>query len=354
MKKKIILGIILLLLSIIIIDYYSKTRSKKNIVTIPTITLKGPTQLELPIGTSYQELGYLAIDDIDGDITKKVTVNNTLNNQVPGTYQITYTVINSNHKTATTKRFIKVIPKIQKDYQPKYDKIDNTMKGWWPGNKKDNNRPITGAGDTIENLKQYNAYYMGEDKKIIYLTFDEGSNDTYMKEIVEVLNQNNVRATFFLCRGYIKSNPDLMKLLVETGHSVGNHTANHVSMPTLATSINYEKFLSEITLNEETFKEITGIPMDKVYREPKGEYSYRSLAIVKDLGYKSYFWSASYDDFHDNLSKQEALTAMMKRYHNGAIYLLHPKNKGNYEALDEFIKNMKNLGYEFGLVKDIS
>ena len=43
----------------------------------------------------------------------------------------------------------------------------------------------------------------------------------------------------------------------------------------------------------------------------------------------------------------------MKRYHNGAIYLLHPKNKGNYEALDTFIKEMKKLGYRFDLVKNI-
>lgn len=352
MKKKAIIGIILVLIAIIGIDYYQKKQTK-SIRNNPSIQIQGPQIIEMNIGEKYQELGYYATDEIDGDITKQVKIDNTINNQIPGTYQITYTVTNTSNKEGYAKRFVKVKPPTKVTYKEEYNNIDNTQKGWWPGNKKDNQRPLVGAGDTIENLKQYNAYYLGEDKKIIYLTFDEGSNDTYMKEIVEVLNQNKVKATFFLCHGYMKDNPELMKLLVETGHSVGNHTANHLPMPTLANATNFEKYVNEITLNEKTFEEITNTPMDKVYREPRGEYSYRSLAIIKDLGYKSYFWSASYDDFHDDLTKEEALEAMMKRYHNGAIYLIHPKNKGNYEALDDFIKNMKNLGYEFGLVKDI-
>lgn len=354
MKKKVIIGIILLLITIIIINTYQKSKIQKEPSNNPTIILKGPEIIEINLGTKYQELGYYATDKIDGNITKKVKINNTINNQIPGTYQITYTVTNSQNKKAVIKRLVKVKTLEKIEYKKIYDKIDNTQKGWWTGNKKDNTRPVIGAGETIENLKQYNAYYLGEDKKIIYLTFDEGSNDTYLKEIVEILNNNNVKATFFLCEGYIKNNKELMNLLVETGHSVGNHTANHLEMPTLANASNFEKYTNEIFQNEKTFQEITGKPMDKVYREPKGEYSYRSLTIIKDLGYKTFFWSAAYDDFSGDVSKEEALKAMMKRYHNGAIYLLHPQNKGNYEAIEEFIKNMKKLGYEFGLVKDIS
>ena len=194
---------------------------------------------------------------------------------------------------------------------------------------------------------------MGPDEKIIYLTFDEGSNDTYTEEIVDVLNENDVKATFFFCKGFMKNNPELMKKIAQSGHSVGNHTANHYSMPTLATRTNFQKYLNEIEENEKVFKEITGVEMDKVYREPKGEYSYRSLQIVHDLGYKSYFWSADHYDFDYDVSKEKAFSELEKRYHNGAIYLLHPKNRGNYEAMDSFIKHMKNLGYTFGLVRDI-
>ena len=148
-------------------------------------------------------------------------------------------------------------------------------------------------------------------------------------------------------------NKDLVKNMEKTGHSVGNHTYHHYVMPSLATRENYEKYVYEIRATEEAYKEITGKNMDKVYREPKGEWSYRSLQIVKDLGYKTFFYSADYLDYGKDISKDAALNKMMKRYHNGAIYLFHPKNKGNLDALDDFIKNMKNLGYSFDLVKNI-
>lgn len=331
----------------------SKRTQEKTEGNKLTLILKGNSIMELKVGETYQEPGYQAIDQLEGDITNKVSVQSTLNVQIPGTYQITYVITNQNGEKTEAKRFITVKGNQTLEYKDTYDKIDNTKKSWWSGNKKNHERPVAGAGNTEEILKQYGSYYMGKDEKIIYLTFDEGSNETYTSEIVDVLNQNNVKATFFFCQGFMKSNPELMKKIANSGHSVGNHTANHVAMPSLANRTNYEKFLHEIEENEKTYQEITGVSMDKVYREPKGEYSYRSLQMVHDLGYKSYFWSADYYDFDYHVSKEKALEELIKRYHNGAIYLMHPKNRGNYEALDDFIKNMKSNGYSFGLVREI-
>ncbi|MCI8545028.1 MAG: polysaccharide deacetylase family protein [Bacilli bacterium] len=356
--KRIILGItFLIFLSIIFICYQtiSKNEKKTNKAKQETLafTLKGQSMVTIKVGEKYQEPGYEAIDKEEGNITSKVSVKSTLNIDIPGTYQITYTITNKKGNKKELKRFVTVEGNKIVKYKDAYDNIDNTHKTWWSGNKKDHTRPVDGAGNKEDVLKQYGAYYMGPDEKIIYLTFDEGSNDTYTEEIVDVLNENDVKATFFFCKGFMKNNPELMKKIAQSGHSVGNHTANHYSMPTLATRTNFQKYLNEIEENEKVFKEITGVEMDKVYREPKGEYSYRSLQIVHDLGYKSYFWSADHYDFDYDVSKEKAFSELEKRYHNGAIYLLHPKNRGNYEAMDSFIKHMKNLGYTFGLVRDI-
>ena len=75
---------------------------------------------------------------------------------------------------------------------------------------------------------------------------------------------------------------------------------------------------------------------------------------MKDLGYKTYFYSADYKDFAEDVTKEYALAELTKRLHNGAIYLIHPKNKGNYLALDSFIKEAKKQGYKFDLVKNIN
>lgn len=319
----------------------------------PVITLKGDKEINIIMGDKYTDPGYKMIDNVDGDISIRVSVKNNINTNKKGNYNVIYEGKDSSNNKVTVKRIVNVIDK-EIVYKDEYDKINNQIRTWWSGNKKNNKRPITGAGNTIEELKKYNAYYIGEDKRIIYLTFDEGSNDTYVKEIVDVLNQNNVKATFFLCNGYMVKNADLIKQMVEHGHSIGNHTANHKSMPSLANNNNFDQFVSEVRIVENSYYKITGKKIDKVYREPKGEYSYRSLSIIKDMGYKTFFWSADHYDFMEDVSKEEVLNRLMTRYHNGAIYLLHPKNKGNYEALDQFIKNMKKLGYEFGLVRDIN
>lgn len=331
-------------------------KKKKRIVQVvdkipPVITLNGGSEITILKGEDYQDPGYTMLDNCDGDISKKVTIQSSLDTSKVGTYEILYEGQDQSGNKTSVKRTVTVIE--QRSYKSSYDKIDNTVNGWYTGNKKDGTRPIFGAGAKIEELKPYQAYYMGPDEKVLYLTFDEGSNDTYLEQIIDVLNENDVKATIFLCKNFIRDNPELVKKMVETGHSIGNHTHNHETMANYANANKFETYLKEIQSVEQIFFEVTGKNMDKVYREPRGEWSYRSLQIMKDLGYSTYFWSATYKDFEEDLSKEAALQKMIQQKHNGAIYLLHPKNKGNYEAMDDFIKEMKKQGYSFGLVKDI-
>ena len=337
------------LIGIFLLVVLFKDRKEKN--GYPILELIGNNIIILNMNEKYIEPGYKAFDKIDGDITKKVKVINNIDYNTPGTYEIIYEVVNSSNKKVSIKRFINIK---MKDivYKDEFDKIDNTRKEWGVKNKKDGTRPV--GNTTIEDLKKYNAYYIGNDEKVIYLTFDEGQNDTYVKEIVEVLNEKGIKATFFFCKNYITTNPSLMKLLVNSGHSVGNHTANHLDMTTLSNRQNFEKYINQIKQVEDAFREITKVPLDKVYREPRGVWSYRSLEIVKSFGYKTYFWSSAYVDFKGELTKEDAYNLMIERIHNGAIYLIHPNNKGNFLALSDFIDEALNRGYRFDLVKNIS
>ncbi len=345
--KKIFLLILLVIIFITLVIF----KNKKNYNEFPIIILKGKNIVNIKIDEKYSEPGFSAYDSKDGDITDKVTVINNINYDKTGTYEIIYQVENSKGKRFETKRFVNISVSENVSYKDEYDNIDNTTRDWGTVNKKDGTRALGNA--TSEDLKKYNAYYIGPDEKKVYLTFDEGSNETYLKEIVGVLNKKKIKATFFFCKNYIESNKELMKTLAETGHSVGNHTANHVDMTKYANKTDYQKYLNEIKSTEQVYKEITKTDMDKVYREPRGVWSYRTLTMVKDLGYKTYFWSAAYVDFEGDISKNEAYNAMLSRIHNGVIYLIHPKNKGNYEALGDFIDEVLKRGYTFDLVKNI-
>ncbi len=331
-------------------------REKRRVVEVydalkPTIKLKGSLLVVVPLDATYVEPGYEAIDLVDGDLTSKVKVEGAIDTKKEGLYELVYHVQDSSGNEALVKRLVRVQAKIL-SYQADYDKIDNTKNGWWTDNQFDQVRPRGGADR--EQLKQYSAYFLGPDDQTIYLTFDEGSGDTYLDEIADLLAQHQVQATFFLCGHFMDEHREQVQKWVEQGHSIGNHTFHHRDTVSYANEAGFFEFQREITDMEELYQEITGQPMERLYRAPKGEWSYRTLKMVQDMGYRTYFWSADYLDFDQTYSKEHALEEMMKRYHNGAIYMLHPKQKGTYEALPSFIEKMRQLGYQFGLVKDIS
>lgn len=335
--------------------YHQKIVRKVEVVDTkqPDIRLEGGEVVRVFENGTFQDPGFKAIDNCDGDISKQVKVEAKVDMKKTGTYEVHYSVSDASGNSATAVRKVEVLqdPVNTKLFYD-YDEYDNTAEEWW-FNKSKNHARTTGATPQ-ELLDQYDAYYQGPDEKVIYLTFDEGGNDiTYIKQIADVLNKNEVTATFFLTRNYIKNEAEFMNELVKHGHVIGNHSWHHYDMPTLANALSVDKFVAEITETEKTYLEVTGEPMKKVFRFPKGGGSERAMKMVKDLGYSTYFWSHAYYDYASDVSGEEALKTMMDHYHNGAIYLLHPSNQGNYEAMDTFIRNMKDLGYRFDTVDHI-
>lgn len=335
--------------------YNKKVERKVTVVDQkkPKITLKGQSTIRVFENGTFTEPGYQALDNYDGDISKKVEVKSTVDMKKKGMYTISYDVSDASGNAAHMERKVQVCedPSNIKVYYD-HDDYDNTAEEWWFNKSKDHKR-TTGAKDQSI-LDKYDAYFQGPEEKVIYLTFDEGGNDiTYIKEIAQVLKKNNVQATYFLTRNYIKDNPEFMNELVKDGNVIGNHTWHHYDMPTLANALSINSFVKEITETEKTYMEVTGQPMKKVFRFPKGGSSERAMKIVKDLGYSTYFWSHAYYDYASDVPASESLKTLMDHYHEGAIYLLHPSNKGNYEAMDTFVKNMKNLGYSFKTVDEI-
>lgn len=338
------------------LEHYGKsvTRTVHVVDTkAPKITLKGNKSMRVFENGQYQEPGYQAVDAYDGDVTKKVKVENHVNMKKTGTYEVIYRVSDASGNTTQQTRTVQVCkdPTTTKLYY-NHDDYDNTAEEWWFNKSKDHQRTSGAKPQSL--LDKYDAFYQGKDEKVIYLTFDEGGNDiTYIKQIADVLNKNDVKATFFLTRNYIKTEAAFMRDLVKHGHVIGNHTWHHYDMTTLANAKDVDAFVKEITETEKTYMEVCGEPMKKVFRFPKGGGSERAMKMVKDLGYRTYFWSHAYYDYASDVSGAEALKTMMEHYHNGAIYLLHPSNKGNYDAMDTFIKNMKKAGYRFATVDEI-
>ncbi len=203
-----------------------------------------------------------------------------------------------------------------------------------------------------EILKKYGGKYVGDvTKNIIYLTFDEGYENGYTSKILDALKDNNVKAAFFITGPYLNEHQDLVRRMVEEGHTVGNHTIHHPSLPEKDDS----QIEEEVLGLERAFNEKFGAKM-KFLRPPKGEYSERSLSITSKLGYCNLFWSFAYDDWHREKIRgpEYAYKKVMSNLHNGEIILLHAVSKDNADALDMIIKGARASGFEFGNVEDLA
>lgn len=224
-----------------------------------------------------------------------------------------------------------------------YSSLSNKLNGW--GLKKN----VRAAPDIPQNVSQmmakYNAYYIDTVPRSLYLTFDEGYENGYTAKILDVLRNNDVKAAFFITGPYLEKETDLVRRMVEEGHTVGNHTVNHPSMPQMTDD---EALKKEITELNRSFYEKFGQNM-KYIRPPKGEYSERTLALSNDLGYTSVFWSFAYKDWETNKQRgtDYAYKQITDGIHDGCVLLLHAVSKDNAEVLDRVIKDLKSEGYSF-------
>lgn len=219
--------------------------------------------------------------------------------------------------------------------------------GW--GIKRANNNMQPDVGEANRKLLEENGgICLGKDtEKVIYLTFDEGYEAGYTEKILSTLQQNDVKATFFITSHYLNTASDLVERMIKEGHIVGNHTSSHPSMP----SITNEKIEIELMQLHQAVYEKFNYEMQYM-RPPKGEFNERTLKKTAELGYKTVMWSFAYCDWDEKKqpSIEEAKKIILNNLHSGEVMLLHPNSKTNSEVLDTIIKEAKNQGYEFKLL----
>lgn len=187
-------------------------------------------------------------------------------------------------------------------------------------------------------------------QKVVYLTFDDGPSDRVTPRILDVLKEENVKATFFIVGRNAETRKNLIKRETDEGHSVGVHSYSHVYKDIYAST---ESLLNDIDKCNKIIKEITGKPT-KLYRFPGGSHGLSSELIeaVKSHGMEYYDWNASTRDAElldatpDELYRTAVNTATSDK---SIIILSHDTtNKtATVEALKLIIKHYKERGYAF-------
>lgn len=206
---------------------------------------------------------------------------------------------------------------------------------------------------TAEELAELDGAFLGDTtQKRIYLTFDSGYENGCTAKILDVLQAHNVPAAFFLVGNYMERNPELVKRMVEEGHIVANHTMHHYDMSKYSDET---AFVKELTDLENLFRDVTGQELPKFYRPPQGIYSQQNLEMAQKMGYKTVFWSLAYVDWNNDAqpSREQAMSKLIPRIHNGAVVLLHSTSRTNAEILDELLTQWKKMGYSFGTIPEL-
>lgn len=228
--------------------------------------------------------------------------------------------------------------------------IEASGYGW--GYKKNDEHKVPDIGKYQEILEKYGAYYADlSGDKVLYLTFDNGYEQGHTDEILDVLQKENVPATFFVTGHYVETEPELVKRMVKERHIVGNHSYHHPDF----TIISKESMIEELKSLESAVGEITDQKEIKFMRPPRGMFNERTLQWANELGLIHVFWSLTFHDWNTSNQKgwQYAYDQIMAQVHDGAIILLHAVSSDNAEALERVIQDLKKEGYEFKSLDDL-
>lgn len=221
----------------------------------------------------------------------------------------------------------------------------------WSFNPKPDNQASKTEPEYEELLKKYDGFWIGDtEKKDIYLTFDNGYENGYTADILDILKEKNVPAAFFVTGHYLLDQPDLIKRMANEGHIVGNHSWHHPSL----VDVDDERLIKELKKVKVKYEELTGRGNMMYLRPPRGLFSERTLALSEQEGYVNVFWSFAYKDWiiDRQKGKDYAYDQIMKRIHPGAVMLLHSVSSDNAEALGDVIDDLRKQGYEFKSLDD--
>lgn len=192
-------------------------------------------------------------------------------------------------------------------------------------------------------------YCVETDKPQIAISFDAawGADDT--DRLLEILDENDVKTTFFMCGYWVDKYPDEVLKIAEAGHDLGNHSATHPHMSQLTK----EQIKEELTTAGNKVKELTGVEMD-LFRAPFGEYTNDVISAAEEYGYYTVQWDIDSLDWKEFGTEAEIKQVLdHKHLGNGSIILFHNDAKYTPEALDTIIKGLKEKGYEIVPISEL-
>ncbi len=197
--------------------------------------------------------------------------------------------------------------------------------------------------------KSLPIYCVETDEKKVAISFDAawGNDDT--DDLLRILDEYNVKTTFFLVKMWVEKYPEDVKKMIAAGHDIGNHSSTHPHMSKLGE----DGIKKELMDAHDAVKELTGYEMD-LFRPPFGDYNDRLVETAKDCGYYTIQWDVDSLDWKEYGVDHEIKTVLQhKALGNGTIILFHNDAKYTPEALPAILKGLQDQGYKIVPISEI-
>jgi peptidoglycan-N-acetylglucosamine deacetylase len=191
-------------------------------------------------------------------------------------------------------------------------------------------------------------------EKRIAITFDDGPDPRFSEQVLDVLKEYNVPATFFVMGSRAIAYPEIVNRMVEEGHIIGNHTYFH---PNLVKEADLATLEREVTRTEDTLNEIIGY-RTKLFRAPYGFLYNELVEKLAELNYSIIVWSVDSLDWQEDPPAQIAAN-VLDSVEPGAIILMHDggdwdaDRTNTIESLRQILPSLKEQGYEFVTVPNL-
>lgn len=195
--------------------------------------------------------------------------------------------------------------------------------------------------------KLYRSLYRGahwrfnKDKKVVFLTFDDGPIPEITPWVLDLLDHYNIKATFFCVADNVRKHPKIFQMLKDRGHVIGNHTYHHVQ----GIKVRTKTYLKDVQLADELIQ-------SKLFRPPHGHMRLHQFYALRNK-YKIIMWDVVTRDYSKLMTAEDVFENVKKYTRNGSIIVFHDSIKaGNRmkESLPRSIEWLLEQGYTFKLL----
>jgi polysaccharide deacetylase family sporulation protein PdaB len=190
-------------------------------------------------------------------------------------------------------------------------------------------------------------YCVDTQEKKIAISFDASWGADKTDKLLEILDEYDVKATFFLVGGWVEKYPEKIKAIYDKGHEIGNHSNTHPTM----TKISRAKIINEISITDAKIMEIIG-ERTKLFRCPEGAYNDKVIEAVESTNHYCIQWDVDSIDWKAQGAERE-YSRVIKNTKPGSIILFHNDAKYTPQNLPRILKKFKEEGYEFVKISDL-